>query len=181
MSAAATKQAIAEAAQELFSTHEYADASVRAIAARAGVDPALVIRYFTSKENLFLETVGFTGHFGEAMAGPTDGLGVRIVGALLSAEAAKGFAAYRALMRASGSAPVRARLLEAIDAQFVAPLIPRLEGPDAPLRARLVAAQLAGLVDGIAILGDTELIAVDRTTLARVYGAAIQVLLDEPS
>lgn len=171
-----TREAIAKAARELFVTHDYADASVRTIAARAGVDPALVIRYFKSKENLFLETVGFEGFFAQAMSGPLEGLGRRLVSALLS-DQRDGFASYRALMRASGSELVRERLQEAIDTMFVEPLAPRLSGPDAELRARLISAQISGLITAIAILGDKVLAATDRDRLAEVYGAAIQGLI----
>lgn len=175
--AARTKQAIADAARELFSTLEYADASVRTIATKAGVDPALVIRYFQSKENLFLETVEFTGLFSEAMAGPLEGLGERIVRALLSDPHDEGFTAYRAMMRASGSELVRKRLQEAIHTMFVEPLAPRLKGRETELRARLVAAQLAGLIDAIAILGDERIAATDRKRLSSIYGEAIQQLI----
>lgn len=171
-----TREAIARAARDLFVTHDYTDASVRAIAARAGVDPALVIRYFKSKENLFLETVGFEGFFTQAMSGPLDGLGRRLVSALLSDER-DGFAAYRALMRASGSDLVRERLQEAIDTMFVEPLAPRLSGPDVELRARLVSAQLSGLITAIAILGDKVLAGAERDRLAEVYGDAVQGLI----
>lgn len=178
--AAKTRQAIADAARELFATQEFADTSVRMIAARAGADPALVIRYFGSKEQLFLETVQFHRLFAPAMAGPLEGLGQRIVLALLSTERDASFSAYRAMMRASGSDVVRQRLQEAIQEMFVAPLAPRIEGPDGALRARLVAAQLAGLIDGIAILEDPALRRASRDRLARVYGAAIQSLLSPP-
>jgi AcrR family transcriptional regulator len=177
--AAKTRLAIADAARELFATHEYADASVRTIAARAGADPALVIRYFKSKENLFLETVAFEGFFEPAMAGPLDGLGVRLVDALLSDEHDAGFTAYRALLRASGSELVRERLQQAIHHMFVEPLAPRLSGDDVELRARLVAAQIGGLIDAIAILGDTVIGGAERAHLATVYGAALQSLITD--
>lgn len=48
-----TKQAILLAAQALFSTRGYAEAGVRDIAARAGVNPALIARYYGSKLHLF--------------------------------------------------------------------------------------------------------------------------------
>lgn len=178
--AAKTRQAIAEAARDLFAHNEYANTSVRVIAAKAGADPALVIRYFGSKEQLFLETVEFEGFFAPAMAGPLAGLGERIVTALLNDEVDSGFSAYRALVRASSSAVIRERLLRAIDEMFVKPLAPRLKGPDAALRARLVAAQLAGLVDSIAVFEDAELAATDRERLAKIYGRALQSLINSP-
>ena len=49
-----TRAAILEAARELFATEGYERATVRDIAAKAAIDPALVIRYFGSKEALFV-------------------------------------------------------------------------------------------------------------------------------
>lgn len=174
--AAKTRDAIAQAARELFATHEYADASVRAIAARAGVDPSLVIRYFKSKEDLFLETVAFETFFSKVIAGPLEGLGQRLILALISDER-DAFASYRALMRASGSEQVRERLQAAIHAMFVEPLAPRLSGPDAELRARLVSAQIGGLIDAVAILGDSVIAGTEPRHLAAVYGQALQSLI----
>jgi AcrR family transcriptional regulator len=48
-----TRAAILLAAQEAFSVRGYADTGVRDITAAAGVNPALVSRYFGSKEGLF--------------------------------------------------------------------------------------------------------------------------------
>ena len=54
-----TRASILAAARKLFSRYGYEGASVRDIAADAGVDPALVIRYFGSKDGLFAETTEF--------------------------------------------------------------------------------------------------------------------------
>lgn len=50
-------EAILDAALQLFSEHGYDATSMRAVAARAGVDPALVRYFFTDKETLFASTV----------------------------------------------------------------------------------------------------------------------------
>ncbi|KHL15223.1 AcrR family transcriptional regulator [Mumia flava] len=52
-SAEATKQAILDAARTRFTTEGYRRATVRAVAADAGIDPAMVMRYFGSKQQLF--------------------------------------------------------------------------------------------------------------------------------
>ena len=54
---AETKAAILEAADRAFSELGYEHASVRRIAADAGIDPALIVRYFGSKEELFQEVL----------------------------------------------------------------------------------------------------------------------------
>lgn len=52
-----TRQLILQAAQLAFSQRGYTAAGVRDITAAAGVNPALVSRYFGSKENLFREAL----------------------------------------------------------------------------------------------------------------------------
>ncbi|MCW2798468.1 TetR family transcriptional regulator [Nocardioides sp.] len=176
--AARTKTAILDAARRLFVTHGYGETSVRAIAGEAGVDPALVIRHFGSKEKLFLDTVTFRDFFAHVTAGPLEGMGARIVANLRNNRVDPTFSAYRAMMRASDSDLVRERLVSAMQVMFVEPLAPRLEGPDAVLRARLIAAQVGGLIDAIAILGDPVIAGADSERLETLFGAAIQTLIE---
>lgn len=55
--AAATRQALLEAARALFDEVGYDRATTREIGERAGVDPALIARYFDGKEGLFLAAI----------------------------------------------------------------------------------------------------------------------------
>src|SRR2546430_13486874 len=52
-----TREAIVEAARQAFAERGFDRASIRSIAASAGVDPALVHHYFGTKDELFLATV----------------------------------------------------------------------------------------------------------------------------
>lgn len=52
-----TRDAILDAARDLFAEKGYDKASVRAIAAQAGVDPALIRHFFSNKERLFAATL----------------------------------------------------------------------------------------------------------------------------
>ena len=173
-----TREAIARAAGRMFEAQGYTGTSVRAVAAEAGVDPALVIRHFGSKERLFLDTMDLPGHFEDATSGPLDQLGERLVATILGPGREVRLSAYRAMMRASDSELVRARLLQALEEMFVEPLTHRLAGPDPELRARLVGAQVSGLLDALALVGDPVLSVTDPGLLARTYGAAIQALVD---
>jgi AcrR family transcriptional regulator len=49
-----TEATILEAARELFAELGFERATIRAVAARAGVDPALVMQYYGNKEGLFV-------------------------------------------------------------------------------------------------------------------------------
>jgi AcrR family transcriptional regulator len=55
--AAASREALLTAAHGLFSERGFEQTTVRDIGERAGVDPALIARYFGSKVNLYLATV----------------------------------------------------------------------------------------------------------------------------
>lgn len=53
----ASREAVLAAARGAFAEHGYERSTVRGIAAVAGVDPSMVIRYFGSKESLFAAAV----------------------------------------------------------------------------------------------------------------------------
>lgn len=178
--ASATRDAIARAARRLFNRQGYAGTSVRQIAAAAGADPALVIRYFGSKERLFLTTVPVEGRFDHVTNGPLEGLGRRLVASLLTEAPELTFSIWRSMLRASDSDLVRERLVSAMEEMFIEPLAPRLVGPHPELRARLVAAQVAGLMDAVAILGDARVTEAPTAHLVAFYGHAVQSLVDPP-
>jgi AcrR family transcriptional regulator len=55
--AEASRRALLEAASEVFDEVGYDRATTREIGERAGVDPALIARYFDSKEGLFIAAI----------------------------------------------------------------------------------------------------------------------------
>ena len=170
-----SRVAIRDAAVRLFAARGFAGTSVRDIAGDAGVDAALVIRHFGSKEGLFLETMRL--EFDELdLDGPVGTLGERLIRSLLDADDhVRGV--YLALIRASDAGEVSSALREAHEEGFVAPLAARLEREDAALRARLAAAMVGGLFYGLWIVGDDTLLATPHDELARRYGAALQSVL----
>lgn len=54
-----TRGEVLAAARRVFATHGYEGASIRTIAAEAGVDPALIHHYFGTKRGLFREAATF--------------------------------------------------------------------------------------------------------------------------
>ncbi|RQP12950.1 MAG: TetR/AcrR family transcriptional regulator [Microbacteriaceae bacterium] len=175
-----TKEAIRAAAAKLFPVHGYIGTSVRDIAGEAGVDPALVIRNFGSKEELFLETMRLDDELGPLFDGPIEELGETFVEYMVdTTDRLRGM--FLALVRASESDGVVPRLREMHDTAFVLPLQERLEGPDAELRARLAAALVGGLLYSMWVVQDTHLLQADRSDLVKRYGALVQQLLTPPS
>ena len=171
---------IRDAAAELFARDGFAATGVREIAALAGVAPALVIRHFGSKEALFLDAVTMADPLGPPLQGPLETLGHDLVAALLAARDPADGGIFASLMRASDRPAVRAILRASGEASVVGPLRVRLTGPDPELRARLVSACVLGLLGALDLLEDDAVRAAAPQTLAELYGAAIQRLVDGP-
>ena len=77
------RAAVLAAARRLFAKNGYAKTSIRAIAAEADVNHALVVTYFGGKEALFMEAVGRFQIPQDALAGDIEGMGARIARAYL--------------------------------------------------------------------------------------------------
>ena len=147
-----TKQSILEAARLVFAEKGYDQASIRAIASQAKVDPALVHHYFGTKEKLFLESMNAPINPADlvpkALDGPREEAGERLVRLMLSVWDSPAGVAAVAMLRSAMSNEWTARLLrEFVVTQILRRAITELtEDPtEAPMRAALVATQMAGL------------------------------------
>jgi AcrR family transcriptional regulator len=147
-----TREAILTAARHAFAERGYDGASIRAIATSAGVDPALVLHYFGTKDKLFLESVGAPLDpmtvMSEVVVGGVDGIGERIVRTFLSVWDSPRGKAAAALFRSAVAHDWSARMLR----EFLVTQVLRramrtldLDPAEAPLRASLVASQISGL------------------------------------
>ncbi len=140
---AATRQALLDAARTLFAERGYDRTTLRQVAERAGVDAALVARYFGGKEGLFLAVFA-----SESLPDPAEGP-ERLADTLISRwdEVGPGPMVH-ALLRPELDEAVRARMLEAMEERIVAPAVAALQAagvPDARLRAELLLAGLVGV------------------------------------
>jgi AcrR family transcriptional regulator len=177
--AAATRAAILEAARGAFTRESYDQVGVREIATVAGIDAALVIRYFGSKEGLFAAAIGKKFDLSPLFEGDARGLGERVARAVLLKPKAAGELDPMLILLRSAAYEEPGRMLRgAVADGFVAPLAARLEGPDRELRAGLIAALLLGLLFGrsvvrLGVLADAE----EERLIARV-GPMVQRLID---
>lgn len=85
----ATRDEIADAARTLFAEEGYERTSFRKIAAAAGVDPALVVHFYGSKEDLFRQVMALPPAIADALArladGPRETAGRRLAEAVVGA------------------------------------------------------------------------------------------------
>ena len=147
-----TRQDVLDAARQVFAERGYQQASLRTIAAEAGVDAGMVRHFFGDKAGLFraaMELPVDPAVVLPALLGPgLDGLGERVVRFFLAVweePAARG--PFLALIRSvSGHEESAAMFREFVTEQVLVRIAGALDRPDARLRATLVASQLVGLV-----------------------------------
>ena len=146
-----TREAILAAARNGFAQLGYDRATIRGVAAAAGVDPALVIHYFGSKEVLFEAALELPVRPAEifargAAAGP-DQLGVTIVRTFLEAwEPPETRVRLMAMLRsAMTNDAAMAMIRDLLVREVFGPITQALGVPDAQLRATLVGSQFVGL------------------------------------
>lgn len=140
---ARTADAILVAARKRFSSHGYDASGLRAIAELAGVNVALIGRYFGSKEGLFLAAVPPTLDISWLVNGPMSEFGTRAA-TIMDMRSIRGFDPMLALIRAAASPVCAPALKTALDRQVIAPLAVRLDGVDAEARAGMILATMAG-------------------------------------
>ncbi len=144
--AAQTRERILAAARVRFSRHSYENVGTRDVAADAGVDAALVSRYFGSKEKLFAAVIEGGFRVEEHLSEHLSGLGKHLVDQVLGdAREAAGFDALRVLLRAAGNPAIAPLVAGQFQREFVRPLARLLRGRDAEARAALIAAYVIGL------------------------------------
>jgi AcrR family transcriptional regulator len=173
--AEATRRALLDAARSLFSSEGYDATTVRAVADRAGVNQALLFRYFGNKEGLYVEAVG-----GRALDlltdGPADELLERILTAVL--RPADPGDTFIAVLRGVGSQQVGTQLRAEVGGAYreaVADLVDTTDRTDARTRADLLLAWLLG-ISVVASLPDQQQRPLDATLphLLRAARALLQ-------
>lgn len=180
-----TRGQILEAAREAFADAGFNGATIRAIARRAHVDPALVLHYFGSKEALFNEAidlpVDITQLAAEVLGPGLAGAGERLARIFLGIwETGPAHRQLRAVLRAAVSHEEAARRMRTVIEGDILAMAAASAGPGSRIRFELAASHLVGLAFARYIIGVEPLASVDRERLAAAVGPVIQHYLDAP-
>jgi AcrR family transcriptional regulator len=177
-----TEAAILAGARELFAHEGFERTTIRAVAARASVDPALVMQYFGSKEGLFAASAKWDAAHERVLSSSAADLPHAALEDLLDRfEDVEGGEAAVALMRSCLTHPVATRVMrdevmcERKDAVEAA-----LEGDDAALRAGVFAAVMMGLSMARYLLEVQPVSTATREELHRVVEPLLRVLVEPP-
>ena len=175
-----TREEILAAARSSFAELGYDRTSVRGIAARAGVDPALVHRFYGSKDDLLVAALTVAFSPGEriptVMGGDASGLGERVVRYFLSVwESSPSREVLIGMLRSAATNERAARLLrEFIGREVFARVAAPLGSEDAPLRATLVGSQLVGLAMVRYVIRIEPLASADPETVVAAVAPTLQ-------
>lgn len=144
--------AILKAAGTEFLANGYDGTSLRAVARRAGVDPALVHHYFDDKAALFMESLEAPVRpqdiVRRALAAPRDRIGETVVRAVLEAlDTPTTRDRMRQLVRTALGHDFAARMLrQFVLREVLGRIAGTIDAPDAQFRATLAASQIVGLM-----------------------------------
>lgn len=180
-----TREQIAVAARTLFAEQGYERATFRAIAAAAGVDPALVVHFYGSKEELFRQVMVLPPALADALEhladGPRETLGRRfaelVVGAL---ENPASRTVVLGRIRCASTHPEAAALVRETVTHQLLGLTSALTDDRPETRAVLVGAQFVGIALARHIVRVEPLASMSAADLVDFVAPTFQHYLAEP-
>lgn len=182
--AAETRNRLLQAARRLFAKANYGNVGIREIGAAAGVNPALISRYFGSKRNLFLEVASILNSEGiEALPDvPPMEKTSMAMGSILSGGAQSAWATDFRITALSALDPnvsdVMAKTYDAIR-QNIMEVLP---GEHSATRAELVLAQIMGASMVVNLLRGADSPKIDIEYMNKFYARQLAELFSsEPA
>jgi AcrR family transcriptional regulator len=177
--ASQTQADILTAARRRFGASGYERTTLRAVAADVGIDPALVIRYFGSKQELFAAAVDFTIDLPDLCdVDPGEVAGILLPRFFAVWEENETFVA---LLRAATTSAIAAETLREVFAKQVAPKL-LTAVPDHPLqRIGLMGSFVIGLATTRYVLENPPIANISRDELSRWAAPVITQLLVGPA
>lgn len=173
------RERILSAARKIFAAEGYEGATIRAIAADASINPAMVMRYFGTKEGLFAAIATLDLKAGALALVPPESLGEALVTHLLALwEDEHDGAALAAMVRASFSNDVTR---ERVVAQFTSQLgqVFALLGPRALAAAPLIVTQMLGLAMARYVWRIPVVANLPKAMIVEHVGRTVQRYLDD--
>lgn len=175
-----TRDGIVKAAIAEFADNGYDGTSLRAVARRAGVDPALVHHYFDGKAGLLAAAIQFPVRpdriLDELLAGPRDEVGAGIVRFIATQleDRRRRQRAVALIRSAIANKPVASLAKAFIVREVLSRLAGATDAPDAELRADLAASQILGMLVTRYVLELEPLASASPDELAARIGPVIQ-------
>jgi AcrR family transcriptional regulator len=181
-----TREAIAVAARRQFGERGYSETTIRSIADAAGVDPALVLQFFGSKDALFTASIDWpfdpATEVAAVLGNDPSTVGRRLVRLFVKTwDADSGRNPIVAQLRAAMTRePAERQLREFLDREILTPLVSGLGSDQPATRTNLVAAQLVGLGVVRYVLRFEPLASLPPARVVDLIGPGVQAALSGP-
>lgn len=171
-----TRATILKAAQELFAELGYARTTVRDIAARAAIDPAMVVRYFGSKDALFARATAIDLRLPDLTRTAPAQFGDTLIRHFLDVwEGPSSNGSLTILLRTSASDEEIAAKTRNVFAGQVLPMLARVADPaEVATRAGLISSQLLGLALCRYVLKVPPVVAMTPERIIACFGPLLQ-------
>ncbi len=174
-----TKAAILAAARVRFGEAGFQAATIRGIAADAGIDPSMVMRYFGNKDKLFAAAAEFDLRFPDVTEIDPPQVGRVLVGHFL--ERWESDEALVILLRSSATNVEAAERMQQIFSSQLQPQVALLvPAAEARRRSALIATQILGLAWCRFVLRLPPVVAMSRAEIIDWLGPTIQRYLGLP-
>lgn len=176
----ATKEAIKAAARGRFAADGYEKATIRAIAADAGIDPSMVMRYFGNKEGLLAAAADFDVRMPDLSRADPETIGARMAEHFLWRWEQDG--TFIALLHAAATHDAaRERLVDIFQTQVAATIATHArDQATASARGGLIASQVLGTALCRYVLRLPPVVEMSRDELIAWLGGTVQRYLTEP-
>jgi AcrR family transcriptional regulator len=176
-----TRARILEAARTLFGERGFDGVSVRDIASLAEADPALLIRYFKSKERLFAAAADIDLKLPDLSGAKPEEIGARLAAHFVTMwEDPRSGPGLRVVLR---SAPTQKDVAERMRGIFARQVMPAIRAVDqsgaSDWKAAIIASQVLGFALTRYILELPAMAMLPEPVLVTYLGRLIQTVLDE--
>jgi AcrR family transcriptional regulator len=172
----ATRSALLDAAAELFAERGYDRTTVRDIAGRAGVNQALLFRYFGSKEALYLAVIARASRDKLAET-PSSQLFAQILRGMLDRQAGEG-QSIQIMLRSTAQDVAAKAIGQELSSDYVRALAELTDATDGDLRAHLVLAWIIGIDTLRSVSGSEPLASADAGSVVACVLPAVRTLLE---
>ena len=178
-----SRTAILAAARRRFAADGFERTTIRGIAADAGIDPSMVIRYYGSKDGLFAAAADVELHLPDLATVPRDQLGETLVRHWVERwEGGSDDELLTVLLRSAVTNEIAGeRLRTVFGAQVAMAVAAVVEDPaETPARAGLVATQMLGLALCRHILRIPPVVALEPEALVAGVAPTVQRYITGP-
>ncbi len=169
----ATRASILAAARQRFAADGYDRATIRAIAADAGIDPSLVMRYFGNKQGLFVAAAEIDLRLPDFAKLARKDMAAAAIEHFLDRWSEDDI--MQALLRTSATNEDAAERMRSLLATQTVPLVAAMCGDpkSAPIRAGLINSQILGFAYFRFVLKVPSIVAMRRADIVKWLGATV--------